>query len=172
MSNDKCFEVKINSDDIVKRLLEIKEEFTDMKPFLNLIAVKLQSAIIDNFETEGKSSGEKWKEWSDTYKKWKIKSWKSKSENAEPLILTSSALLRDSIKDNVEGNKLTIGTASEYAAIHNFGLKKTVQKTNKKGTSFSCDMNMPQREFMRFSPQTLEELLEDLNEEVKKRLQQ
>ncbi|MGN0013825.1 MAG: phage virion morphogenesis protein [Candidatus Gastranaerophilaceae bacterium] len=171
MSNDKCFKVKINANEIVSKLNALKQEFTDLTPFLKLISVKLLGAIDDNFATEGKSSGEKWKDWSDTYKKWKIKTWKSNSKTANPLILTSKANLWDSIRGEIEGNKLTIGSAMEYAAIHNFGLKKTVQKKNKKGTSFSCDMNMPQREFMRFSSETFEEILEDINEEALDRIQ-
>lgn len=171
MCNDKCFEVKINTDKIISKLNDIKKFFSDLTPFLKLIRVKLLNAITENFETEGKSSGEKWKDWSDTYKKWKIKTWKSCSQTANPLILTSSADLRQSIRGKIDGEKLTIGTAMEYAAIHNFGSKKTVQKTSKKGTSFSCKLNMTKREFMRFSPQTFEELLEDLNEEAEARLQ-
>ncbi|MGN0015434.1 MAG: hypothetical protein ACI37T_08465, partial [Candidatus Gastranaerophilaceae bacterium] len=73
MSNDKYFEVKINTKEIVSKLREIKKDFTELTPFLKIIRVKLLAAISDNFKTEGKSSGEKWKDWSDTYKKWKIK---------------------------------------------------------------------------------------------------
>ena len=152
MSNDKCFEVKINANEIVSKLNALKQEFTDLTPFLKLISVKLLGAIVDNFKTEGKSSGEKWKDWSDTYKKWKIKSWKG----GTPLILTSSTDLKNSIIDEIEGNKLTIGTAMEYAAIHNFGHK---------------ERNMPQREFIRFGRKTFEEILEDINEEAEERLQ-
>lgn len=165
MSNDKYFEVKINTKEIVNKLNEIKKDFSNLTPFLQIIDIQLRNAIDDNFATEGTSSGEKWKEWSDTYKKWKIKNHKGND-----LILNSSADLRQSIISEIEGNKLTIGTPMEYAAIHNFGLKKTLQKNNKKGTSFSCDMNMPKREYMRFSPQTFEELLEELNDYAQKKL--
>lgn len=165
MSNDKYFEVKINTEEIVNKLNEIKKDFSNLTPFLQIIDIQLRNAIDDNFATEGTSSGEKWKEWSDTYKKWKIKNYGVKAK-----ILSSRANLRGSIKGEIENDKLTIGTAMEYAAIHNFGLKKTVQKNNKKGTSFSCDMNMPKREYMRFSPQTFEELLEELNDYARKKL--
>ena len=47
---------------------------------------------------------------------------------------------------------MTIGTAKEYAAIHNFGHEKR---------------NMPQREFFRFSEETMDDLLEDLNDYAK-----
>ncbi len=140
------FEVKFNNKEIIGKLTELSKKFSNLTPFLKIIRVKLLKEIDENFATEGVASGEKWKEWSGKYKKYRIKNF------GNGLILNLSGELRRSFTSIIEDKKLTIGTAKEYAAIHNFGHEKR---------------NMPQREFFRFSEETMDDVLEDLNDYAK-----
>ena len=140
------FEAKLNHKEIIIKLAELSKKFSNLTPFFKIIRVKLLKEIDENFATEGVASGEKWKEWSEKYKKYRIKNF------GNGLILNLSGELRRSFTSIIEGKKLTIGTAKEYAAIHNFGHEKR---------------NMPQREFFRSSEETMDDLLEDLNDYAK-----
>lgn len=140
------FEVKFNNKEIIGKLTELSKKFSNLTPFLKIIRVKLLKEIDENFATEGVSAGEKWKEWSEKYKRYRIKNY------GGGLILNRSGALRRSFTSTIKDKKLTIGTAKEYAAIHNFGHEKR---------------NMPQREFFRFSEETMDDLLEDLNDYAK-----
>ncbi len=144
------FEVKFNNDEVIGKLTELSKKFSNLTPFLKIIRVKLLYEIEQNFLTEGKSSGEKWKDWSERYKKYRIKHFGGGQ------ILSRSGELRRSFTSILEKKKLTIGTAKEYAAIHNFG---------------HDGKNMPQREFFRFSETSMDELLEDLNNHAKEILE-
>lgn len=139
------FEVKLNKDEIVNKLTELSKKFSNMAPFLKIIRVKLLYEIDRAFETEGTNSGEKWKEWSEKYKKYRIKNF----GDGQILNRSGNRGLRGSFISLLEDKKLTIGTAKEYAAIHNFG---------------HDTKNMPQREFLKFSESSMSELLEDLND--------
>lgn len=148
MAKDKeAIVIKFNRKEVVNKLNELSKKFVPA-PFLKIIRETLIHEIKENFKTEGTSSGEKWKAWSTKYKKHMVKIGKPGNK-----ILTDSALLRSSFKGEISGNKLTIGTAVEYAAIHNFGHTKK---------------NMPKRPFLRFSKETMEGILEDLNAQARK----
>lgn len=144
------FEVKFNNNEVIGKLTELSKKFSNLTPFLKIIRVKLLKEIDENFATEGVASGEKWKEWSGRYKKYRIKHFGGGQ------ILSRSGELRRSLTSILEKKKLTIGTAKEYAAIHNFG---------------HDGKNMPQREFFRFSETSMDELLEDLNNHAKEILE-
>ena len=139
--------IKFNRKKVVNRLIKLSEKFVPA-PFLKIIKTSLLAEIEENFATEGTSSGEKWKAWSTKYKKHMVKIGKPGNK-----ILTDSAFLKNSFKGEISGDKLTIGTAVEYAAIHNFGHKKK---------------KMPKRPFLRFSKETMEGILEDMNEQARK----
>lgn len=143
--SEKYFEIKVEEmKNLADRLKELAAEYKDnFRQFLKIIDVKLRAAIDENFLTEGKSLGQKWAEWSEKYKKWRIKHYGGGQ------ILTREGNLRESFVSEIEDNSLTIGTAKEYAAIHNFGHKKK---------------KMPQREYFVFTDKTIEEVLEDLND--------
>ena len=148
MAKDKeAIVIKFNQKEVVNKLNELSKKFVPA-PFLKIIRETLIHEIKENFETEGTSSGEKWKAWSTKYKKHMVKIGKPGNK-----ILTDSAFLKNSFKGEISGDKLTIGTAVEYAAIHNFG------HTKKK---------MPKRPFLRFSKETMEGILEDLNAQARK----
>ncbi|MGN0192992.1 MAG: phage virion morphogenesis protein [Candidatus Gastranaerophilaceae bacterium] len=148
MAKDKeAIVIKFNRKEVVNKLNKLSKKFVPA-PFLKIIRETLIHEIKENFATEGTSSGEKWKAWSTKYKKHMVKIGKPGNK-----ILTDSAFLKNSFIGEISGNKLTIGTAVEYAAIHNFG------HTKKK---------MPKRPFLRFSDATMEGILEDLNAQARK----
>lgn len=148
----KYFEVKYNVEEFQKKFGEIRKNFTDLTPFLKIIRVKLLLALQENFSTEGTSLGAKWQAWSEKYKKLRIKHGKS----GDGVILSDTGLLRKSFKGVIEDKKLTIGTAIEYAAIHNFGHPQR---------------KMPKREYFKFTEQTINEVLEDINDTAKELLE-
>ena len=67
---NKYFEAKLNSKEVTDTLKRYAKEVGDLNPALRISRRMLLNAIDQNFETEGTSSGEKFKEWSDGYKAW------------------------------------------------------------------------------------------------------
>ena len=141
MTQYETFKIKINSKDIIKKLNKLAEETSNLKPLLRVVRQSLLTYIDDNFDTEGKASGEKWEELSPKYLEQKIKKVKINK------ILQFGGDLRTSFTSKINDSSLIIGTAKEYAAVHNFGYD---------------ERNIPQREFMRFSDAQLGDVLAEL----------
>ena len=138
----KYFTVQMNAKEVFQKLDEIADSVSDLKPLFKILRQSLMDSIYENFETEGTASGDKWEEWSEK--------WAKEREKREKVskILQYDGDLRDSFDYKITSTDLTIGTAKEYAAIHNFGYE---------------DRNMPQREFMRFSDTQLQDATFELN---------
>lgn len=147
---NKYFESKLNNKEVTDTLTRYAKEIGDLNPALRIARRKLLNAIDQNFETEGESSGEKFKEWSDGYKSWREKKGKTESK-----ILHFDGNLRKDISSKITRNELIIGTSKEYAAAHNFGY---------------APRNLDQREFMRISEETKNELLGDIAYDLAKRI--
>lgn len=111
-----------------KKMQDIQEIFGDLKPLFRRLRRSILNIIDDNFESEGVEAGEKWQALSEKYNKQKIKLYGSGKK-----ILEASGDLRKSFTSKIDNTSLTVGTAKEYAAIHNFGMD---------------EKNMPKREFM------------------------
>lgn len=141
MTQYETIKIKINDKEIIKKLNELADKTGDLKPFLRVVRQSLLTHIHDNFDTEGKASGEKWEELSEEYLKKKIK------EKGIKRILDFNGDLRNQIIGNVKDKSVIIGTVNPYAAVHNFGYD---------------ERNTPQREFMRFSDYQLEETVAEL----------
>lgn len=139
---NKYFEAKLNSKEVTDTLKRYAKEVGDLNPALRISRRMLLNAIDQNFETEGTSSGEKFKEWSDGYKAWRKKKGKTDSK-----ILHFDGNLRKSMSSKITREELIIGTPKEYAAAHNFGY---------------APRNLPQREFMRISEEVKNELLGEI----------
>lgn len=146
----KYFEAKLNSKEVTDTLKLYAKEVGDLSPALRISRRMLLNAIDQNFETEGTSSGEKFKGWSDGYKAWRKKKGKTDSK-----ILHFDGNLRKSISSKITREELIIGTPMEYAAAHNFGY---------------APHNLPQREFMRISEETKNELLGEIAYDLAKRI--
>ena len=164
----KMFIAHWNADEIVEFLQNAEKQIGDLTPLMKTARVFLKQTVDENFETEGQHTGEKWKELSDKYKKMKLK--KSKSKDIK--ILHFEGDLRHSIMAKSDQTSATVGTNSPYAAVHNFGFKGEVTKESKKGKRFTCNMNMPKREFMRINEIQKEYLLADLKVKLTELLMQ
>lgn len=150
---NKYFEIKIEADAITELLKDISSDLKDLSPLMKVARVAMKNIVNENFETEGTATGEKWKEWSDKYKKLRLK--KGKTGN----ILSLDGYLKRSITAKSGKDWAMIGTNKKYAAIHNFG--GDIKRHGKKiGT-------MPQREFMRFDNNALNDLYAELYLEAK-----
>ena len=68
MATDKMFTAKMNDDEIKKKLTELAELTSDLKPLFRVLRQTILAAIDDNFDTEGTASGDKWEELSNDYK--------------------------------------------------------------------------------------------------------
>ncbi len=140
---DKMFTAKMNDEEIKKKLTELADLTSDLKPLFRVLRQTILAAIDDNFETEGTASGDKWEELSNGYKAKKVKEY-----GEDKKILEASGDLRTSFIGKVTSNDLTIGSPKEYAAVHNFGYE---------------ERNMPKREIIRFSDQQIEDIVFELH---------
>lgn len=144
------FRVEIKNKNIFKKIDEYAEEIGKTKPLLKIVSRRIMNVIDENFETEGKNTGEKWDNWSDIWIEKRKKLGKSDGK-----ILNLDGYLRRSISRYVSDNKAVIGSPLKYAAIHNFGGDiKRGKKTIK----------MSQREYMRIDRVEEERILDDLKE--------
>lgn len=153
--NDKTFTSNFNAKEVTKYLNEAASKLKDMKPIMKIARVFLKNTVDDNFETQGEATGEKWKPWSDKWKKRRIKMGRGDGK-----ILNLDGHLRRDIRAKSGEDYAIVGTNKEYAAIHNFGGNKNL-KRNK---------TMPKREFMRLNEYKKEELLAELYLGVEERL--
>ncbi len=146
----KYFEAKLNNKEVTDTLARYAKEIGNLNPALRIARRKLLFAIDQNFETEGESSGKKFKSWSEPYE-----AWRKKMGRIESKILQLDGFLRKSMSSKITREELIIGTAEEYAAAHNFGY---------------APRNLDQREFMRISEETKNEMLGDIAYDLAKRI--
>ena len=152
----KLFKADFNAKEVVKLLNDIQKKMSDLTPFMKLSRKMLKQDVDENFETEGTASGDKWQEWSEEWKKRRIKKGRGAGK-----ILGLDGFLRRSIKAKNTKTEAIVGTNTEYAAIHNFGFKGKVSKKTKNGLK-RYKINMPKREFMRLSDYEKEDLQAEL----------
>ncbi len=161
----KTFEYDFQAKEVQKFLEKSAKKLSDLRPLMREAAQGLKFVVDQNFETEGTFTGDKWQAWSDKYKKWRLKQKKGQGS-----ILSFEGRLRRSIVASSSATEAIVGTNVKYAAAHNFGCDKTVNKTSKKGKRFSCNMNTPKREFMRINETEQQNLIEDLQEFLEQEL--
>lgn len=109
-------EMKCNYKEINNKLLKLQERAQNMRPLMKSAALIMKNYVDENFETEGKNSGEKWKEWTDEYKEHREKIGRGNGK-----IMSLEGELRESITSTVTDEEAMVGSNKEYAAIHNFG---------------------------------------------------
>jgi phage virion morphogenesis protein len=138
------FDSKIVTDFLKSQLKALDEDFPKL---MKLARVIMKEIVDENFETEGVHTGEKWKEWSDSWKKKRLAMGKSTGR-----ILNLDGTLRRSILADSGHDWARVGTNKVYAAIHNYGGNSAL-KHNK---------TMPKREFMRLDKPAMENLYGEL----------
>lgn len=156
----KQFDYKINDKQINKFLKQTLDITGDLTLLMKTARVVMKRIIDENFETQGTKTGDKWQEWSDKWKKKRLKMDKTAG------ILTLDGYLRRSIKAQSGRDFALVSTDKDYAAIHNFGGTKLLKHNQK----------MPKREFMRFDENAKDELytelylkFEDILDEIEER---
>ena len=153
--SDSGIEITLDTKKIQKAFQKSFEILKDFKPALRVARQVLLHAIDENFETEGVSSGNKYQDWSDYYKKVRQK--------IGGKILHLDGVLRKSITGIVRKDSVIISTEKEYAAVHNFGF----EGPDKNGRM----MNMPQREFFRLTEYDWMNLEDEIMQNIAKRLE-
>lgn len=148
----KYFETEINSGEITAALNKAAKEIKNLEPAFKIARKRLLSEIDENFKTEGVSSGERFKEWSEKYTKYRTKKKKAKGK-----ILQFEGYLRKSITSKITRKELIIGSAKEYAAAHQFGFPPR---------------NLEARPFMRITDEAKKEIAKGIIQDLRGRLKE
>ena len=112
--SDKPIEIKIDSNDVERKLLELAQKSENLRPLMKNIAGIFASATEENFKNEGRP--DKWTELSEATKKQRTKQKKWPGQ-----ILQVSGQLASSISTQYDDESAIIGSNLDYAAIHQLG---------------------------------------------------
>ena len=143
MENEHKYMRLENAQQVLKELKTIEKSMGDLRPVLRVIRRYLLNLIDENFETQGQSSGEKWQEWSDSWKEYRKKI--NKQGNS---ILEFNGDLRRSMLSQIKKDSLTIGSPLVYSAVHQFGYD---------------EKNIPARPFFRFTDENIMDLQAEIH---------
>lgn len=144
---DKFFKASFDCKDAIDFLKKKAEQFKDLTPLMKVARVFLKNTVDKNFETEGQHTGDKWPEWSESYKKQRLKMGKSGGK-----IMTLDGHLRRDVRAKSGIDYAMVGRNKNYAALHNYGGNSSL-KHNK---------TMPKREFMRLDDNAKDHLFAEL----------
>lgn len=110
--------ISIDIDDkkFREHILSLFKKLKDLRPLMRIISQTMKLEVDENFETEGQNVGEKWEDWSDS---WRLR--RTKLGRGSGRIMNFNGELRQSITRKATSTEATVGTNKEYAAIHNFG---------------------------------------------------
>ena len=112
--SDKPIEIKIDNNDVERKLLELAQKSENLRPLMKNIAGIFASATEENFKNEGRPN--KWTELSEATKKQRTKQKKWPGQ-----ILQVSGQLASSISTQYDDESAIIGSNLDYAAIHQLG---------------------------------------------------
>ena len=112
--SDKPIEIKIDNNDVERKLLELAQKGENLRPLMKNIAGIFASATEENFKNEGRP--DKWTELSEATKKQRTKQKKWPGQ-----ILQVSGQLASSISTQYDDESAVIGSNLDYAAIHQLG---------------------------------------------------
>ncbi|PHS34903.1 MAG: phage virion morphogenesis protein [Alkaliphilus sp.] len=146
-----------------------------MKKIANLKNIDLRGVNLTLGETLRTSTVQRFKDEEDPDEKAWEPSIRAKEENGKTL--TSTALLRRSIKTSVSGSGFAVGTNKIYAATHQFGDEgRTIRAKSSKGLRFKIGsrwitkkkvvVNIPARPFLGISEKDMTEIKRTLEELV------
>ena len=111
---DKPIEIKIENQEVNKKLLEIARKTENLRPLMKNIAGILAYTTEENFKNEGRP--EKWTDLSDVTKENRRKQHKYPGQ-----ILQVEGNLASSVNTQYDENSAMIGSNLPYAAIHQLG---------------------------------------------------
>ena len=140
--SDKPIEIKIDNNDVERKLLELAQKSENLRPLMKNIAGIFASATEENFKNEGRP--DKWTELSEATKKQRTKQKKWPGQ-----ILQASGQLASSISTQYDDESAIIGSNLDYAAIHQIGGQAG---KNKK-------VEIPARPYLKLTDDDFEEIL-------------
>ena len=140
--SDKPIEIKIDNNDVERKLLELAQKSENLRPLMKNIAGIFASATEENFKNEGRP--DKWTELSEATKKQRTKQKKWPGQ-----ILQVSGQLASSISTQYDDESAIIGSNLDYAAIHQLGGQAG---KNKK-------VEIPARPYLKLTDDDFEEIL-------------
>ena len=140
--SDKPIEIKIDNNDVERKLLELAQKSENLRPLMKNIAGIFASATEENFKNEGRP--DKWTELSEATKKQRTKQKKWPGQ-----ILQVSGQLASSSSTQYDDESAIIGSNLDYAAIHQLGGQTG---KNKKVT-------IPARPYLKLTDDNFEEIL-------------
>ena len=112
--SDKPIEIKIDNNDVERKLLELAQKSENLRPLMKNIAGIFASATEENFKNEGRP--DKWTELSEATKKQRTEQKKWPGQ-----ILQVSGQLASSISTQYDDESAIIGSNLDYAAMHQLG---------------------------------------------------
>ena len=111
---DKPIEIKIENQEVNKRLIELAKRIENLRPLMKNIAGILAFSTEENFKNEGRP--DKWTDLSEITKN------KRREQHKYPgQILQVSGQLASSVNTQYDDNSAVIGSNLPYAAIHQLG---------------------------------------------------
>ena len=140
--SDKPIEIKIDNNDVERKLLELAQKSENLRPLMKNIAGIFASATEENFKNEGRP--DKWTELAKATKKQRTKQKKWPGQ-----ILQVSGQLASSVSTAYDDNSAVIGSNLAYAAIHQLGGQAG---RNKKVT-------IPKRPYLKLTDDNFDEII-------------
>ena len=148
--SDKPIEIKIDNNDVERKLLELAQKSENLRPLMKNIAGIFASATEENFKNEGRP--DKWTELSEATKKQRTKQKKWPGQ-----ILQVSGQLASSISTQYDDESAVIGSNLDYAAIHQLGGQAG---KNKK-------VEIPARPYLKLTDDNFNEILDATKQYLK-----
>ena len=148
--SDKPIEIKIDNNDVERKLLELAQKSENLRPLMKNIAGIFASATEENFKNEGRP--DKWTELSEATKKQRTKQKKWPGQ-----ILQVSGQLASSISTQYDDESAIIGSNLDYAAIHQLGGQAG---KNKK-------VEIPARPYLKLTDDNFNEILDATKQYLK-----
>ena len=148
--SDKPIEIKIDNNDVERKLLELAQKSENLRPLMKNIAGIFASATEENFKNEGRP--DKWTELSEATKKQRTKQKKWPGQ-----ILQVSGQLASSISTQYDDESAVMGSNLDYAAIHQLGGQAG---KNKK-------VEIPARPYLKLTDDNFNEILDATKQYLK-----
>ena len=140
-------EIKIDNQEVSKRLIELAHKGENLRPLMKNIAGIFAYSTEENFANEGRP--DKWLDLSERTKK-----QRKKSGHWPGQILQVSGQLASSISTYYDDESAIIGSNLDYAAIHQLGGQAGKNKS----------VSIPARPYLKLSEADFKEILESTKE--------
>ena len=140
-------EIKIDNQEVSKRLLELAHKGENLRPLMKNIAGIFAYSTEENFANEGRP--DKWLDLSE-----KTKKQRKKSGQWPGQILQVSGQLASSISTYYDDESAIIGSNLDYATIHQLGGQAGKNKS----------VSIPARPYLKLSEADFKEMLESTKE--------